>query len=309
MNAATFLIAYAVALTYGTPWVLSHFTRRAASPRLGVTAWVVAAVTALAAWVAAAAILVTGAGRNIAHSTALTFCVNTLGPLGRVGLPQPAAAILMVALTVAALAITAVIGIRVAVKLRCIRRTNYRHAAAATLIGRPTEHPNTVVVTARQPAAYCVGGRLNTIVVTSAAFDALEPTTLAAIVAHERAHLRGRHHHILTFLTALATALPRLPLFAACLRGVTPLLEMCADDAAARIHGPRPLLIGLSRLTEVSPGPATALGAANTHVLVRATRLVTPARGRRVWQERVALTGVLTVTAVIPAFAALFCLH
>ncbi len=83
---------------------------------------------------------------------------------------------------------------------------------------------------------------------------------------------------ILTFLTALATALPQLPLFTAAPRAVTPLLEMCADDAAARVHGPRPLLTGLARLTEMSTAPATTLGAASTHVLARAARLVAPAR-------------------------------
>jgi Zn-dependent protease with chaperone function len=44
---------------------------------------------------------------------------------------------------------------------------------------------------------YCVPGRLPTIVVTTGALAVLEPEQLAAVLAHERAHLAGRHHLLL----------------------------------------------------------------------------------------------------------------
>ena len=65
-----------------------------------------------------------------------------------------------------------------------------------------------VVVASDRPAAYCVVGRPNAIVVTSAAMKALSPSQLEAVLAHERADIAGRHHHILMVLDALADAMP-----------------------------------------------------------------------------------------------------
>ncbi len=87
-----------------------------------------------------------------------------------------------------------------------------------------------------RPAAYCVVGRPpNAIVVTSAALRSLSRSELKAVLAHEKnAHISGRHHYILMVLRAVALTLPRLPLFARAERCVAELLEMCADDTAAR---------------------------------------------------------------------------
>ena len=51
-----------------------------------------------------------------------------------------------------------------------------------------------VVVQHATLAAYCLPGRGGRIVLTSAALAALSPDELAAVLAHERAHLSGRHH-------------------------------------------------------------------------------------------------------------------
>ena len=63
-----------------------------------------------------------------------------------------------------------------------------------------------------QPAAYCVAGRQPTVILTTAAVQALDPGQLDAVLAHERAHLAGRHHRLLALTPAvLALALGRLP--------------------------------------------------------------------------------------------------
>jgi hypothetical protein len=54
---------------------------------------------------------------------------------------------------------------------------------------------------------------------------------------------------------------------------ISRLLEMRADDAAARQHGPQPILDGILALTGATPVPAGAMGAAGVAVLARAERL------------------------------------
>ncbi|MDZ4266075.1 MAG: M56 family metallopeptidase, partial [Mycobacterium sp.] len=86
-----------------------------------------------------------------------------------------------------------------------------------------------LVIDAPQKAAYCLGGRTGTIVITSAALAALERPHLDAVLAHERAHLAGRHHLLLSVTRALTAGLPRMRLFTVAHTEVARLLEMCAD--------------------------------------------------------------------------------
>lgn len=79
------------------------------------------------------------------------------------------------------------------------------------MIGRRIDGVDAVVVDAAERAAYCVAGHPDTVVVTSAALDSLTDRNLQAVLAHERAHLAGRHHHVLAFVRALAVAIPGCP--------------------------------------------------------------------------------------------------
>jgi Zn-dependent protease with chaperone function len=106
-----------------------------------------------------------------------------------------------------------------------------------------------------------VTGRPHTIVITSAALAALDETQLGAVLCHERAHLAGRHHQLLAFTRALAAILPRIELFTTGAGEVARLLEMCADDTAARTHGAPTVLGALLALCGAASIPAGALGA------------------------------------------------
>jgi hypothetical protein len=83
---------------------------------------------------------------------------------------------------------------------------------------------------------------------------------------------------LLTLTGGLARACPRVRLFTVGAVEVARLLEMCADDAAARRHGRIGVVEALLALGS-SPvsGPAGALGAAGPTVLARAERLLAPA--------------------------------
>src|SRR5699024_4204808 len=63
-------------------------------------------------------------------------------------------------------------------------------------------------------------------------------TGTASVLAHEQAHLKGRHHLPLTWIRLLDTAFPGVPLLRAAATDVPELVEWAADDRAAREAGP-----------------------------------------------------------------------
>src|SRR5581483_3535026 len=99
---------------------------------------------------------------------------------------------------------------------------------------------------------------------------------LQAVLAHERAHLRCRHHLMLAAAAALARAFPRVPLFAQAGPELGVLAEMAAD-AAARRHGPDHLAKALVILARAGTRPA-ALAAGGPAAIARIQRLLAPPR-------------------------------
>jgi hypothetical protein len=167
------------------------------------------------------------------------------------------------------------------------------------MVGRRVPGVGAVVLDSPERQAYCVAGRPDTIVVTSAAVDALTEQQLAAVLAHEHAHLSERHAGLLRLLRGIAIALPGMRLATDGEQEIGRLLEMCADDTAARRHGREPLLGGLLAIVGATePLPAGALSAAATAVLVRAERLVAPVGVVRRATNRTALLAVMAATVV-----------
>jgi len=110
------------------------------------------------------------------------------------------------------------------------------------------------------PVVYCLPSRRRPIVVSSGALDRLEETQLQAVLTHERAHLRHRHHLLLTAIDALAAALFWAPSFRGARRSMPILLEMMADDIAARRWGRQAVAAALRILT-IAQSPAGGLAA------------------------------------------------
>ena len=191
--------------------------------------------------------------------------------------------------------------------VRGLRDRSHDHAYAARLVGVPTERPDVFLLDAERPAAYCVVGRPNAIVVTTAAVQRLTESQLNAVLAHEDAHIAGRHHQVLMFLRALAATLPRLPLFPRGAAAVGELLEMCADDTAARRHGGRALVAGMLELA----GPVRPVGLAvgATAIAVRAIRLLAPAGRGTLQRHRLLAWATIAVTAGAPVVINLLCHH
>ncbi|MFF1344205.1 M56 family metallopeptidase [Streptomyces sp. NPDC058290] len=104
------------------------------------------------------------------------------------------------------------------------------------------------------PDAYALPGRPGRIVVTSGMLRALSAAEREALLAHERAHLTGRHH---LFTAAVELAALCHPALRALREPLAYALERCADEDAAHAVGDR-------RLTAQAIGKA-ALAARAAH--------------------------------------------
>lgn len=127
------------------------------------------------------------------------------------------------------------------------------------------------------PLAYCLPGKNVGIVVTSGTLKHLTGPELRAVLAHERAHLKGRHHLLLTWVRLLNTAFPGVPLLRAATVDVPELVEWAADDRAAREAGPHALAHALGVMaTARGRSPEVALSVSGACPVRRVRRQVRP---------------------------------
>lgn len=300
MTVAVGLFLYGTLVALVAPRVLPRLTRHGVFPQLGVLAWLALMVSVFSSWCVGLAVALV----DITH---IWFRPERLLVLGlheaeeiAIGHAGVAAQLALIAATVALTVMAMVLTTRWARSHRRMRLRAREHAEALRLTGRPMhrhESGDVVVLDTAERAAYCVAGAPNVVVVTSGALAALEDSELAAVLAHEHAHLSGRHAPLTAVLRAIATTLPGLRLATAGCAEITRLLEMCADDKAAGKHGSEPLLGGLLAILGVSePAPSGALAAAGTAVLARAERLVDPVSPMQRATTRTALLGVIAAT-------------
>jgi Zn-dependent protease with chaperone function len=159
------------------------------------------------------------------------------------------------------------------------RRKRLSHAEAVRLVGRYDAKLGITVLDSDVPAVYCLPGRPATIVVTSSARALLRPRQLAAALAHEHAHLRGNHHLALIAARVFTRAFGVVPLFRTAEQEIALLLEVAADDAAARGHGRRTLARALLTLAGGrSMIPSVGMPAGGSGVVSRVDRLLNPPR-------------------------------
>jgi len=144
----------------------------------------------------------------------------------------------------------------------------------------------------------CLPGRRR-IVLTTGALSRLDDGELAAVLAHERAHLSGRHHIVLALAVALQRTFPLAGFFGAAARQIAYLVEIAADDAATR-RAPR-LTVASALLAVAGAGaPAGALGAGASAAAQRIQRLINPPQHSRIQQ---AVTCAAMATAATLAIA------
>lgn len=310
MSVAVCLLLYSLVVLVFGPLLLARLTHAGHNPRLGAAAWMTSIASVLVSWAAAAMVALADLIHHWSHPGAvLANCLAALHGVaaGNVGAAMQIGLLALSTLGAAAVAVSAA---RLAVILLRMRSRTHRHARAVRLVGRRVDGLDAIVLDAPEPAAYCVSGRPNAVVITRAALQALTEPQLAAILAHERAHLDGHHPQIVAVARGVAAMFPNLTLMTHGAHHIAGLLEMCADDSAAGTHGRQPILGGLLALTGAMPAVSGAMGAAGFAVLARAERLALPGRpdvGRTVMIAiaiAIAVGGPL-VTALVAASGAL----
>ncbi|WP_007515162.1 M56 family metallopeptidase [Pseudofrankia saprophytica] len=121
-----------------------------------------------------------------------------------------------------------------------------------------------VVVPGKHPDAFTLPGSPGRIVVTESMRAALSPDELGVVLAHERAHLRGRHHR---YVDATRLAAAGQPLLRPVARLVEYGVERWADERAAVEVGDRVRVaraIGTVALVTAATGPPSSPGSAST---------------------------------------------
>jgi beta-lactamase regulating signal transducer with metallopeptidase domain len=305
MRPALLLFGYALAVAWWAPVLLWRLTARGISPRLGLAAWLTAMAGALVSAAAALEFLVRAAAGGWSR-LAQVVCRSVAGQAcAQTAYTGAAFELVLAAITVVAALAAAMLAWRYGRGVQRARRQTRAHAEAARITGRTLPGATAaVVLDAPRPAAYCVPGRPGTIVLTSGALALLDPPQLAAVLAHERAHLAGRHHLLIALTRGLAAVFPAVPLFTQGPENVTRLAEMCADDAAARRSGRRTLLAALLAMATGAAVPASALGAMACAVTARLRRLAEAPRRARHARYGLALTAVMLLLAVAPGLLA-----
>lgn len=135
------------------------------------------------------------------------------------------------------------------------RVTSSESRGEFTLARFAESHPIACAVRCPEPA----------ILLSSGMMSALTDVQLQAVLAHERAHLRGHHDWASRIARVNARCLPKwLPAGTAFQRATCLLIELIADDAAARQAGAVNLANALARLGDITTDPG---------LLVRAERL------------------------------------
>lgn len=265
----------AVLLVGPVPALLSRAKWPLRAPRAAMVLWQAVAVAAvLSAFSAGIAI----ASRLLLPGPDGRPTATPISGIGRLGWP-------LWTLDVAVFGLTLVIGARLAIAVVRVaittRRRRAHHRMLVDLLGVAPDaaaaracarERDLRVLEVAQPLAYCLPGVRSRVVLSEGTLDSLSETEVAAILSHERAHLRARHDLVLEAFTAAHAAFPRFVRSANALDAVQLLVELLADDAAVRVTGRAPLARALVTCAS-GRTPLGALAAGSAHTLLRVRRL------------------------------------
>ena len=150
------------------------------------------------------------------------------------GMPTVIVAVRLTCLAAGLVLFASLCWVLLAVSAAAVQARRRQRALLTLLAHGDPKVPGALVVDYPSAAAYCLPGLRSKIVVSVGTLELLGRAELAAVLAHERAHLRERHHLVLLPFTALRRAFPRSTTCTDAHRSVALLVEMLADDRALR---------------------------------------------------------------------------
>ncbi|MFI8993332.1 M56 family metallopeptidase [Streptomyces sp. NPDC053542] len=179
------------------------------------------------------------------------------------------------------------------------RRSRVQHSEILRVVGSTDAALRAVVIDHDTPAVYCLPGRAARIVVSSGARKTLTAAQLSAALEHERAHISGRHHVLVSAAETFGRLFPRLPLGRWVRTEVPLLLEMAADDRALRRCSRDALATALYAMATGRQTPPATFAAGGPSAALRMRRILTPHRHGHP-ALRGLLAGALAVAAATP---------
>lgn len=186
-----------------------------------------------------------------------------------------------------------------------LRRTRREHRKLLELVGRDFDeldrpHPQLRVIQHPAPTAYCVPGLSHRVVISTGMLERLRSDEVAAVLAHERAHVRARHDLLVEFFTVLHTAMPKRLRQDDALAEVHLLAEVLADRSGARTVGRLPMGRALVALAGTSH-PLAMLAAAAPSMSAAQVRLrLLSADGQRDWIMVATMIGYAMLAIAVP---------
>lgn len=295
MTVALALLAGTLAVGWFVPDLLRRMDLRRRDPLLMIVAWLVSIAGVV---LGATAFVLTLLLPEHGPAPHLLASVHECWSVLEHGAPPRVEALTGVLGVVALLALAVRIGfVSVAGRRRRMRKRE-ANLAVLRLAGRGTD---VVWLAHDQPLAFSMAGRPAVVVATDGLTRHLGEDAVAAVLAHERAHLAGRHHLLVAVAEALRATLPFVPLFRQAPQAVRDLVELAADVAAVRACGPVAVRSALVTVTDRGT-PGTSLAMAQHAVdlrLARLRRARSPHRARRL-----VACGLTAVTALSLPFVA-----
>jgi Zn-dependent protease with chaperone function len=253
---ALLLAAIIVAVTL--PTLLTSLTR-AVSPSLALTAWI-GSIAGVFFLVGSAVTVLLWPDHAPAEGL-VELAVRCLGSLQHAAQPWIGGSVAGASLVLAALA-TARLARLARRQLRARSKVRDYHRDVIAVVARTDDGPEPIMwLDHPMPLAYSIDGRPGYVVATEGLLAHLGAEGQRAVLAHERAHLRGRHHRIVNICEILAAAFPFVPLFAAAPPAVRVLVEVAADRVAAEATSAETVRSALSTVSQAnSARPLWALG-------------------------------------------------
>ena len=274
MIVALVLLLAAIIAAVALPRPLTSLTRTV-SPTLALTAWI-GSIAGVLFLVGSAVTVLLWPGHAPAEGM-VELAVRCLGSLQHAAQPWIGEAVAGASVVLAASASARVLR-STRRQLRARSKVRDYHRDVIAVVARTDPGPEPIMwLDHPLPLAYSIDGRPGYVVATEGLLAHLDPDQQRAVIAHERAHLRGRHHRIVNICEILAAAFPRVPLFAAAPAAV--LVEVAADRSAAAVTSADTVRSALSTVSQAhSARPLWALGLIGESTTERLRHLDTSAQ-------------------------------
>ncbi|MDR6970439.1 M56 family metallopeptidase [Leifsonia shinshuensis] len=291
---AIFLGALAVALAWPVPLLLARAKWPSAAPTLALALWQSIALAGGISMIGS--LLLAGLepfGDDLWSRIGGAWASLFHGPL------PPEVSLLNAFLLSAAVLLTAHLVLNLALTSVRSRNQRHRHMELLRLLSSPLpDVPSTRVIDHPAPAAYCLPGARSVTVLSEGMIELLSPAELDAVVAHERAHLRQKHHLLLDAFRSWKRSLPWFPIATRAQDAVALLIEMLADDTARRTSGDAVLAEAI-RLVDATGPAGAALGAPKDRRTPEQRRAALVAREERLTDGRRTVGPLLRAAVVV----------